>query len=294
MNSTDSKLLSNKEQFLTLIVEKLGRNSSDFTEKMQFIQGTRKTEETHSAAGVLLLLHFKYNNRLPRKIKGEFIFQLIKRSLKVTQPGDLSCPGGLLQNHFDPLLRPLISRRIIPILQGNALKYVQMKDAETARMITLFLTNAVREAREETGLSPWNINFLGHLPTYSLHLFRRTIFPLVGFVKREWQFYPNSEVESLVEIPLMSFFDEKNYGLYRIETSNRIHTETGNTREFPCLITHDNRGKQEILWGATFYIIMSFLKIVLNFEIPDLREKKIIKRTLGPEYITGHQKNQRD
>jgi 8-oxo-dGTP pyrophosphatase MutT (NUDIX family) len=288
--TTDSKFLSNKEQFLTLIVERLGRYSIDYTDKMRFIQTTRKSEEPHSGAGVLLLLHFRSKDPVSINNNGEFIFQLIKRSAKVTQPGDLSCPGGLLHNFLDPLLRPLITSRLIPILQGNALKYTQTKDHATSRMITLFLTNAAREAWEEMGLKPWNILFLGPLPSYSLHLFKRTIFPLVGLVKREWPFYPNSEVETIVEIPLTTFFDEKNYGRYHIETSNDVGAERQDPREFPCLIILDNQGKEEILWGATFFIIINFLKIVLNFEIPDLHEKRVIKRILGPEYITGHHK----
>ncbi|MEN6318756.1 MAG: CoA pyrophosphatase [Syntrophaceae bacterium] len=293
MNVIDTNIFSNKEDFLALIEEKLGKHPSDFPEKMHSIQNTKMTGGSHSAAGVLLLLHFRYNDQSSRKQKGEFIFQLIKRSSKVTQPGDLSCPGGLLQTNLDPLLQFLISSRLLPILRGNALKYVQMRDTDTARMITLFLTNAVREAREETGLSPFNIHFLGPLPTYSLLLFRRIIFPLVGFVKREWQFYPNDEVDSLLEIPLMTFFDEKNYGIYRIQSSSRTNADRQDIRDFPCLISHNNAGKEEILWGATFYIILSFLKIVLDFEITGLHAKRIIQRTLEPEYITGYHKNQR-
>lgn len=290
MCAIDTKYLSNKEQFLTLVVERLGRCSIDYNEKMRFIQGTREAEKTHSAAGVLLLLHFRSNDHVSKNNNGEFIFQLIKRSSRVTQPGDLSCPGGLLHYFLDPLLRPLITYRLIPILQGNALKYTLMKDDATSRTITLFLTNSVREAWEETGLKPWNILFLGPLPSYSLHLFKRTIFPLVGFVKREWRFHPNSEVETIVEIPVTTFFDEKNYGVYHIETSNDFGAERQDPREFPCLIIRDKQGKEEILWGATFFIIINFLKIVLNFEIPDLREKRVIKRILGHEYITGHHK----
>ena len=291
MSAIDTECLSNKDQFLTLVVKSLGRCSLDYTEKMRFVQTTRKTENVHFAAGVFLLLYFKSIESMPgNNNKGEFFFQLIKRSSKVTQPGDISCPGGLLHNFIDPLLRPLITSGLISPLQGDALKYVRMREIHTSRIITLFLTNALRETWEETGLRPWEILFLGPLPSYSLHLFRRTIFPLVGFVKKEWHFHPNQEVDTIVEIPLMNFFDESNYGLYHIETSNQLNTNKQNPREFPCLITRDHQGKEEILWGATFTIIVNFLKIVLNFEIPDLHKKRIIKRTLGPEYLTGHHK----
>jgi len=289
MNIINAECLSDKDQFLSLIVDKLGRCSIDFTEKMNFIRASIRDSEAHSAAGVLLVLHYKGDDRAPIGTKGEFIFQLIKRSSRVAQPGDLSCPGGLLHAFIDPVLTPLISTGIIPILQGDPLRYAKMRDRETFRFISLFLANAVREAWEETGLSPWNIFFLGPLPSYSLLLFRRTIFPLIGFVKRAWHFRPNSEVERIIEIPLKAFLDEGNYGLYNVETSGDLKPVRERPREFPCLITRDDRGNEEILWGATFYIIMSFLKIVFNLEIPKIDSKKIINRVLGPEYLTGHQ-----
>jgi len=289
MITSDAACLSNKEQFPTLIVEKLGKCPLDYVEKMHFVQSSNKTEEPHFAAGVLLLLHFRCDEKSPIDNGGEFFFQLIKRSSRVTQPGDLSCPGGLLNNNLDPHLRFLITSRLIPVLHGNAFNYLQMRDPDTSRLITLFLTNAAREAWEETGLRPWNIFFQGPLPTYSLLLFKRTIFPLVCLVRKEWRFHPNPEVESIVEIPLKAFFNNENYGLYSVETSDQSKMNRRGPREFPCLIIRNNQGNEEILWGATFYIIMNFFKIALNFELPDIHGKRIIKRTLGPEYITGYQ-----
>ncbi len=289
MNALHAECLSNKDQFLSLVMDKLGRCSIDFTEKMDFIRRTRHDLEVHSAAGVLLLLQYRGDDHGPIGTKGEFIFQLIKRSAKVAQPGDLSCPGGLLHAFIDPVLTPLISTGIIPVFTGDPLKYARMRGRETFRSIRLFLANAVREAWEETGLSPWNIFFLGPLPSYSLLLFRRTIFPLVGFARREWPSCPNSEVERIIEIPLQAFLDEGNYALYNVETVSGLKTVRERPREFPCLITRDDRGNEEILWGATFYIIMSFLKVVFNFEIPKIDSKRILNRILGPEYLTGQQ-----
>ena len=289
MNIIDTGCLTNKEQFLTLVVERLGKSPIDFSEKMRFVQSSGNADKSHFAAGVLLLLQFRSNDKSTISNDGEFCFQLIKRSSRVTQPGDLSCPGGLLNNYLDPILHFLITGRIVPVLQGSALNYLQMRDTDTTRLITLFLTNAAREAWEETGLRPWNLLFQGPLPTYSLLLFKRTIFPLVCFVRKEWQFHPNPEVENIVEIPLKAFFNDKNYGLYSVETSDQSKMNRSDPREFPCLIVRNKEGNEEILWGATFYIIINFLKIVLDFEMPDLHGKRIIKRKLEPEYITGYQ-----
>ena len=294
MKIINAGCLSNKDQFLSLVIERLGRCSIDFKEKMDFIKGTRNDREVHSAAGVLLLLHYTGDDPAALSNHGEFIFQLIKRSASVSQPGDLSCPGGLLHGLLDPVLTPLISTGMISVFTGAPLKYARMRGRGTFRIIRLFLVNAVRESWEETGLSPWNISFLGPLPSYSLLLFRRTIFPLVGFVKKSWHFCPNSEVERIIEIPLMAFLDETNYALYNIETSSELKTVRERPNQFPCLITRDSQGNEEILWGATFYIIMNFLKVVFDLEIPNMSSKRTIKRILGPEYLTGHQNKHRD
>ncbi|MEA3471539.1 MAG: hypothetical protein U9R24_07460, partial [Thermodesulfobacteriota bacterium] len=58
--------------------------------------------------------------------------------------------------------------------------------------------------------------------------------------------------------------------------------------DFPCLIHGDIDGSEEILWGATLNIILSFLKIVFNYEPPAGNENKIIKRTLKPGYLKGN------
>jgi 8-oxo-dGTP pyrophosphatase MutT (NUDIX family) len=287
MNTTNAECLSNRDQFLSLVIEKLGRSPVDFKEKLDFIKKSKKAPESHSAAGVLLLLHHTGSDRQPGG-EGEFIFQLIKRSARVAQPGDLSCPGGLLHGILDPVLMPLISTGIIPVLGGEPLSFARSRDRETFRLIKLFLANAVRESWEETGLSPWNVSFLGPLPCYSLFLFRRTIFPLVGFAKKRWESCPNVEVESIVEIPLTAFLDESNYALYNVETSSEVKTARQRPNGFPCLVARDSAGKEEVLWGATFYIIMNFMKIVFNLDTPDPGSKRVINRTLGPDYLTGH------
>ncbi|MFA4917397.1 MAG: hypothetical protein WC560_12110 [Syntrophales bacterium] len=180
MTITNLALLSQKNEFIELVIEKLGRLPLDFSEKMQFIRTTGKTNQ---AAGVLLPLRFR-EELSEGRVGGEFIFQLIKRSGTVSQPGDLSCPGGLLHRFLDPLLRLFVIGRLLPIIKGNVLKkYAREQDAETFRIMTLFLANASRESWEEIRLSPWNVHFLGPLPAYSLTIFKRTIFPLVGFVK---------------------------------------------------------------------------------------------------------------
>ena len=289
MTLSDFTYPSLKDDFISLVVERLGRLSIDFSEKMNLVRESRKSADPLSAAGVLLLLRFREKPSINVHQHGEFTFLLIKRSSKVAQPGDLSCPGGMLNGFIDPLLRPIVSNRLLPTLRGKAFNFAQKRGVDTFRKMTLFLTNALRETWEEINICPSKIVFLGPLPTYSLHLFRRTIFPLVGYVKHDWHFYPNSEVDRIVEIPLHSFFLEENYAVYRIELSGSLVSNGHHPSDFPCLIYRDDQGHEDILWGATFYIIINFLQAVFDFKIPDLQAKRIVARILNPDYLTGRQ-----
>ena len=286
----DLALLSQKDEFLQRTTERLGATPLDYVEKLAAIKASEKTKELNQAAGVLLLLHYKQTQKAPGGAAGEFYFQLIKRSTRVSQAGDLSCPGGMLHPLLDPFLSRLIGSGLIPILRGDSLAYARRRDTDTLRIMNLFLANATRESWEELRLNPCNIAFLGPLPTYSLILFRRTIFPVVGFVKRQWHFRPNHEVDKVVEIPLRAFFEKDSYGRYVIEASAQLKESDVSPLELPCLIHPDNEGREDILWGATLNIIHDFLHIVSDFTIPDLRANRVIKKIIRPEYMKGRPK----
>jgi len=257
-------ILDQKEKTLNLIIEKLGNSSIDFSEKFESIKKKRKKNETWHAAGILLIIHYKENPDAAVGNGGEFVFQLIS------------------------ILCNLISCGLPLILKGEALKHTQKRGKAAFRDISLFLANALRESWEEVRLSPFNVTFLGPLPCYDLTLFTKTIFPVAGLVKKEINFHPNGEVDKIVEIPLKAFFREENYGIYSLEASDELDEVEERRWDFPCLIHQDHDGKEEILWGATFAIVTSFLKIVFDFELPHMKPKKVIKRILLPDYLTGN------
>ncbi|MBN1614864.1 MAG: hypothetical protein JW950_10405 [Deltaproteobacteria bacterium] len=283
-------LPSQKDEFLNRIIEGLGSTPIDYAEKLAAIKATEKTREPAQAAGVLLLLHFKEAPQTPGEPSGEFYFQLIKRSIRVSQAGDLSCPGGMLHPMMDPFIRLLIGAGLIPIMRGDPLAHARQRGRDTFRIMNLFLANAVRESWEELRLNPCNIAFLGPLPTYSLIMFRRTIFPLVGFVKSQWRFCPNHEVDKVVEIPLRSFYEKESYCRYVIEAATPLKEEEVSPLEVPCLVQRDDQGQEDILWGATLNIIHYFLHVVFGFTLPDLSENRIIKKIIRPDYMKGRPK----
>ncbi|MEI7671134.1 MAG: CoA pyrophosphatase [Deltaproteobacteria bacterium] len=275
--------LTTREAFLAQVIEKLGTHPCNFQTAFREIS-TSGRDNRRRAAGVLLPLLFRESSPGSSSAEGSFLFQLIKRSATVPQPGDLSFPGGMLQPVFDRILRPLVTHGPFPIIRGNARKYAVLQNADTFGLISLFLTNALRESWEEIRLLPSRVLFLGSLPTYNLTLFRRTIFPVAGFVENPGYLHPNHEVEKIVEIPLLSFYDVERIGCYQIVDGR---SEMKLPLQYPCLIHHEPDGGEEVLWGATFNIIVQFLEIVLNYRLPEWKNGVVIKRSIKPEYLTG-------
>lgn len=282
----DPVLFKCREQFLTRATERLGFYPSNFLSAMEQIKASVRTVAPHQAAGVLLPLYFRASPS-DAQSEGQFVFQLIKRSSRVSQPGDLSCPGGMVHPILDRLLRPLLLHGPFPIVRGPARIYTSQREPAIRKIIALFLANALREAWEEIGLAPSRVRFLGPIPTYSLTLFRRTIFPLVGFVERPGSLRLNREVEKIVEIPLASFYQEDLIGCHTFSLSEPTDSAVQKSFQYPCLIHFDPDGGEEILWGATFHILTQFLWIVMDYSLPDWRKGRIVQRTLRSDYLTG-------
>jgi 8-oxo-dGTP pyrophosphatase MutT (NUDIX family) len=285
--SPDLGTISRRDEFLKQATDRLGSHPSDFQEALRRISDSGKTNTPHMAAGVLLPLLFRDTPRSGQHQEDQFIFRLIKRSALVPQPGDLSCPGGMLHPLLDRFLRPFLIHGPFPLLSGGAGDYAARRGQVVSRIITLFLTNAVREAWEEIGLSPSRIRFLGPLPTYDLKRFRRTIFPLVGYVTQPWAPTPNREVERIVEIPLAAFYRAEQFGCLTLSAADPSNPSGRISIQHPCLIHRDPDGGEEILWGATFKIIVQFLSIVMDYRLPSWQDGRLIERTLRSDYLTG-------
>jgi len=283
------EILSHRNTFLQQVVEKLGTSPVDFCETLGFISAPKENRESWRPAGVLLPLFYR-EGKTPSGGRGEFVFKLMKRSSEVVQSGDISCPGGTLHPVADPILGRLIGAGFPPVIRGEARALARRRGPAGYRAILLFLGNAVREAWEELGISPFNVRFLGPLPCRPLIAFTRVIFPVVGYVRRDWTPRPNFEVEKILELPLKDFFDADRYGRYTIETDYKLRDNISGIRHFPCFIAKDDRGQEEILWGATFSIVMSFFKIVFDFDIPQMNGNRTFRKVLAAEYLTGNQK----
>lgn len=275
----DLTLLRQKDAFPLHVLERLNRTPVDYLEKHLSIERSNAAGAGHLEAGVVLLLLFRDSG---------FHFLLIKRSDAVAQSGDISCPGGMLERPVDEMLSHIVSKTGILRTAGNrALHELPNKDEQTQSLIRLFLMNALRESWEEIGLSPLNVEFLGALPTYSLTLFTRTIYPLVCLVKDHWPYRPNDEVDKMLEIPVTAFFRSSSYALLELNTEDG-KSDPRHNLQFPCLVIPDGKGGEDILWGATFFIITNFLREVTGGAFPAETPGRIVTKTLSAHYTSGN------
>ncbi|MHB8830454.1 MAG: NUDIX hydrolase [Syntrophales bacterium] len=275
-------IFTQREPFLQRVKERIWAHPSDFNETWMKLNAPVSKNDRRLAAGVLMPLIFRTSppDTSADALKtGSFVVLLIKRSSTVAQAGDLSFPGGMLNPIGDRILSYIFLYRLLPA--------VRQKTAGTKSLpfplTTLFMATALREAWEETGLSPFRTKLIGPLPTYNLALFKRTIFPIAGFVENHGSLRPNSEVEKIVEIPLSSFYRPDSIGTIQIETPG----QNAAPAEFPCLIHHGEDGQREILWGATFNITVDFLRIVMDYRLPEKRSGAVISRKLSSAYLSA-------
>jgi 8-oxo-dGTP pyrophosphatase MutT (NUDIX family) len=207
--------------------------------------------------------------------------------MRVQQGGDLCAPGGGIHPFLDRLSQKILQFGLLPVARGPGFERAKQRGRIVYEKILLFLGNALREAREEMHLSPFNVEFLGPLPSYRLRVRRWIIFPVVGRIKRAWHPQLSWEVEKIVSIPLQAFFLPENYALYSLEVPEKLTSQgVPNPWEFPCLIYGEN-GAEEILWGATYNIIHSFLNAVLDHPLPSPDGRRVIHRPLTSNYFSG-------
>jgi len=285
----DLSLLQDRKGFRQHVIEALARAPVDFLDQFKFIGRQRGSQAPWSGGGVLLPLYFQEGGKSGEKATGQYVFLLSKRSRSVQQPGDLCAPGGGSHSWLDSFSEKLLQFGLLPGVGGPGLEPAKRRGKETYEKILFFLGNALRESWEELRLSPFNVEFLGPLPTYCLQSRRWIIFPLVGRVKHFWRPKLSWEVEKIVSIPLESFFHPEDYAVYSLEVPEKLVAHgIPNPWEFPCLVHREN-GEEEILWGATFKVIQTFFKIVFDFIFPAPDSRSIIHKPLASNYLSGRE-----
>jgi 8-oxo-dGTP pyrophosphatase MutT (NUDIX family) len=218
----DLSILYDHEGFRQQVIDILARERIDYLERLRFVSKQKGNPQPWAGCGVLLPLFFRKEEEQNGKGLGQYVFVLSKRSKKVQQAGDLCAPGGGIHPFLDPFFEKILRFGLYPWIQGPGLEKARSRGKETYRRILFLFANALRESWEELRLSPFNVEFLGPLPTYTLDSRRWTIFPLVGEVKRAWTPKLSWEVEKIVSIPLSFFFQPVNYAVYSLHNHFRF------------------------------------------------------------------------
>ena len=220
-------------------------------------------------------------------VSGETTIIFNKRSQRVRQPGDLCCPGGGISPFADTLFTRLLQLPASPLTKWPEKRWWRRHRQRDFRKLALLLATGLREGFEEMRLNPLGVTFLGPLPVQHLVMFKRSIYPLAGWVNRQQRFFPNWEVERIVRIPLKDFFNPGRYARHRLSFSPVVNETNGpEALEMPCFI-HREGEMEELLWGATFRITMQFLETVAGFVPPALDALPVIHQSLGARYLEG-------
>jgi 8-oxo-dGTP pyrophosphatase MutT (NUDIX family) len=285
--SMDLSVLYDPERFPKHVMEALAQAPLDYLEQLEFIRKQRGSLTPWEGAGVLLPLYFSEEKKRDRDRSGQYVVLLNKRSKRVQQAGDLCAPGGGIHPVLDRISQEILQVGLLPWARGLACERAKQRGKSVYKKILFFLGNALRESWEEIRLSPFNVEFLGPLQSYRLQSRRWIIFPVVGRVKRAWQHKLSPEVDKIITIPLRTFFLPESYAFYSLEVPQELITQgIPNPWEFPCLVD-DAEGEEEILWGATYMVLRSFLRIVFDQPLPSPDGRRVIHRPLISTYLSG-------
>jgi len=279
VNETQNPLLKDRARLVAHIIHCLGDRSRQ--EKFY----ANYEIEWATSAGVVMLLGAQ-----PAGIgrgAGPCVV-LNKRSSKVRQPGDLCFPGGRLAPRVDPILARLFSLPFTSPGRWHHRGNRRHCHSRAPKAMSILWATGLRESLEEMRLNPFGVRFLGPMPPQSLVMFKRTIYPMVGWINRQKRFFPNWEVEKIVYLPLKDLLNPEYYRRYRLrmETSpDRGPSQT--IQEYPCFRI-EAPDYQEILWGATYRITIDFLELVFGFKPPAIETLPVVEGVLDESYLTGN------
>jgi hypothetical protein len=210
-----------------------------------------------------------------------------KRSAMVKQAGDLCFPGGSISLRLDSCFSKLLTLPFFPLGRWDHWSWWRRTRQQESRWLSLMLAASLRESLEEMRLNPLGVTFLGPLPPQQLWMFKRVIYPMVGWIGRQKHFLVNWEVEKIVRIPLGSLLCEDRYARYQLQMEMPGSAGSDRpTQDFPCFV-HEHLNEREVLWGATYGMVTVFLEMVFGFKTPDITSLPVIHGLLDEQYLEG-------
>lgn len=121
-----------------------------------------------------------------------------------------------------------------------------------------FQQAALREAYEEVGIKPEDVQVLGKLTPLYIPVSGYLVHPFVGYLAYEPTFVlQKEEVHSVIEAPLVDFQDEANL--------HQKDMQFKGNRELKGVDYFDIEGK--VVWGATAMMMNELLEILKQIEV---------------------------
>jgi len=115
-------------------------------------------------------------------------------------------------------------------------------------------------------------------------MFRREIFPFVGWIRNQGRFFINREVEKIVHIPLKELLNKSNYARYKLLFNvPKGPVKNGAFQYFPCFLHRTMMGT-DVLWGATYRIVMIFLELIFGFKEPEMDGLGVVDGVIDEKY----------
>ena len=115
------------------------------------------------------------------------------------------------------------------------------------------LATALREAEEEVGLAPADVEVLGYINHHHT-ISEFQVRPYVATIPRPYNLNPDGvEVARIFSIPLQWLADDANY-----RTEHRQHPQS----QRPWPVVYYDRYDGELLWGATARMTLSLLDVL--------------------------------
>lgn len=113
------------------------------------------------------------------------------------------------------------------------------------------LDTALREAWEEIGLPPKDVEVLGELDDIATYTTNFVISPFVAIIPFPHQFTANpAEVDEIIEVPMPVLRDKRNFEEEMVEVSGRP------------IMQYFYHYRDRVIYGATARIVKHFLEVV--------------------------------
>lgn len=183
----------------------------------------------------------------PLKLQDERFMQASRKEVRLGSVLVLLYPVG------NRLYLPFMQR---PVYNGHHSGQISFPGGKVEPEDPDRIYTALREAHEEIGVVPQEVEVLGTLSELYIPPSNYSVIPVVGWTSKRPSFVPDPiEVADIIEVPLDELLDEMNIRKTKRILSNGLRLET----PFYYL-------SQREIWGATAMMLSEFVTLIRELD----------------------------